>query len=325
MPGRAALVSWGDGELPPAARELVDGVAGLGLEEVEVDGATALCVPETVKVGWASLAASAPFRRALEHLPSGVSRVVYMDLQQLLEAAWQRDDTAAQADERVMGVLRAGLRPMSLSGLQSAIIGVDESEGRWRGRGVIVTSGASAGLPGLLTAMPGGETWPASVIADAEAQLEVFYAPDVLRRMVQSFSDTGDRTFASGFLSGPARLLDQLVNALDGRVSIVTWPGGGVRLAAKLAPEETFTASAPLLLARLSMDQLEFEVRDGWLVISSEDADPWTPPQPGGSSRVPFLWGRFLPEGLDDHVTIGLRRQADDVVAVELALEPRRD
>lgn len=314
LPGRTALLVWGEDELPADLRRLATAAARLGLREFENQDAIAYCSPESLEVGWADLAASIPFRRAIAQLPASSTHVVYLDLQQIIESAMRREGSARAE-------LEQGARVLSLSGLQSAIVGMTREAGGWRGRGVIVTTGVQAGLPGLLTSEVSGRTHAPIVEVDTTAQVEAFYDPEIAQRMVETITGVADRTLLSGLLAGPGRALDRAVSALEGRVSLSILSGGGLRLAAQVRAEVELRESMRQLLAPFALAAASVEYRDGWVLVTSADTSAWDSPGRGESVTGPFLWIRFATASPDSVITVELRRSARDLVAVELRWE----
>ena len=314
LPGRSAVVLWGEAPPPDELRSLVEQFAEVqGLQAVESndEAVLAFCSPADVEIGWATLSDSPVFVDAATRVQADGAHVLYLDLQQLLEVALRREGGPRAMRERLV-------RGLALRGLQSAIAAVTPGDDGLSTRGVVVTSGGDDGLPGLLTSDIEGLTHPPASDAEASFQLEAFYDPRVAERLVTSVTAIQDRSLLTGLLAGPARALDEIVRQLGGRSSIAVYPGGAMRAASRThSPDELQAAVQRLLLASPAPNAL-IRIENGWAQVRVGEPPEWNPPTSEASEVGPFVWARGETGGMK--FTLDLRKRGRDAVDFELEL-----
>jgi hypothetical protein len=186
LPGRTALVLWNRGAPPPA--ELVEALAELAgwLDMPRANAGEdvlAWAAPERVPVGWQTLAEARPFRDALASLDPAAQHVLYADIQQLVAAIPRREEAAFE-------VLRGqALRALALEGCRSVVLGVRPLRRGYEVAGTLLTTGLTAGLPGMLTSVLPAPHVGARPDAAARLHVEAQFDPEIARAMLRELAN----------------------------------------------------------------------------------------------------------------------------------------
>ena len=322
LPGRTVVAAWGEGPLPRQLAEWLRRFEKIGLVRRDAGDVLVFESPASVEVGWASLAASHGFRDACLQLDPAATHHVYLDLQQLVEVGAELADMPPSWRERLV-------RGLGLRSLRSAMFGVRRVGASWSSRGVVLTTGNDAGLPGLLTGVTGVATHQPVVESGARLQLEMALDLRIVQRVFTAMTTDEGPTLVAGFAEGMGRVVDQILRSTTGRASVHASGDGSLVVAAEVADRNGLEAALDDLPAGL-LSRLAVEFRSGWLVampdadgVDRSDDQPrqvvWQPPTATPSIPGPFVWGHLEEPGIGQ-CTFTLRRAAPDAIGVEIEL-----
>ncbi|MEM7205725.1 MAG: hypothetical protein AAF628_36060 [Planctomycetota bacterium] len=325
LSGRSAVVLWADaGPVPPAVAQTVAAfAAALDLAAPQREGdAIAYGAPSHINVGWPSLSASLLFSEALDRAEAPAAWFLYLDLQLVSEAALARLADLAPETAHLQSPL---LDALSLQSLRWLFLAGDPNADRVTARGVVATSGTTAGLPGLLTVPPTVRPTPVAAPWPDDPQarlwLRAMVAPAVLQRMSRAVRgrDLGGDLFA-GAAASSLGVLDRVVDRLDGAVRAAVDRRGRPTVAFHVRDEDV-GGNDPPLGGRLP-------VRDGWLVLGPGEPDGDPPPDAASVTEPKSATGPWLQlllrPAADSDTGRGLRVQvvgrSRDRAAVEVQL-----